>query len=79
MAGPYVETNGTRDNSLDDQRGLLTVTQVADRLNVHPHSVRRWADSGLLACYRIGLRGDRRFRQDDVEDFLVTRPISNHA
>lgn len=79
MAGTYVETNGTRDHSLDDQRGLLTVTQVAERLNVHSHSVRRWADSGLLSCYRIGLRGDRRFRQDDVEDFLVTRPISNHA
>lgn len=36
---------------------MLTVTQVANSLNVHPHSVRRWADSGLLQCYRIGVRG----------------------
>ena len=52
---------------------LLTVTQVAQLLNVHPHSVRRWADSGLLDCYRIGFRGDRRFKSDDVEAFLLPR------
>jgi excisionase family DNA binding protein len=52
---------------------MLTVSQVADSLNVHPHSVRRWADSGLLNCYRIGFRGDRRFKPEDVNEFLDAR------
>ena len=57
-------------NNIDS---LMTVAQVARRLSAHPQSVRRWADSGLLSCYRIGFRGDRRFKQEDVEAFLVTR------
>ena len=57
----------------------VSVAEVAQRLHAHPHSVRRWADSGLLHCYRIGMRGDRRFRSHDVEDFLVTGRNGSHA
>ena len=49
---------------------LLTVGQVSNMLNVHPNTVRRWERQGLLDSYRIGPRGDRRFRHDDVERFL---------
>ena len=73
MAATYVETNGNDNYASGENGSLLTVTQVAERLNAHPHSVRRWADSGLLPCYRIGFRGDRRFQPGDVEDFLVRR------
>jgi len=52
---------------------LLTVAEVAKRLHAHPHSVRRWADTGLLHRYRIGIRGDRRFLPDDVEEFLAAK------
>ena len=67
-----------KKNSIDGNgRGIggamLTVSQVAESLNAHPHSVRRWADSGLLQCYRIGFRGDRRFKPEDVNDFLDAR------
>lgn len=49
---------------------MLTVTEVAQMLHVHPNSVRRWADRGLLDCYRIGLRGDRRFTAEQVNQFI---------
>ncbi len=49
---------------------LLTVGQVAVRLNVHPNTVRRWAQQGLLSAYRLGPRGDRRFHRSDVERLL---------
>ena len=52
---------------------MLTVTQVADLLGAHANSVRRWADMGLLPSYRIGVRGDRRFRPEEVSTFLVSR------
>ena len=52
---------------------MLTVTEVAQMLGAHINSVRRWADSGLLPSYRIGLRGDRRFILDEIYSFLVSR------
>ena len=49
---------------------LLAVQEVADLLNVHPNTVRQWSDQGLIKSYRIGPRGDRRFRQEDIMEFL---------
>ncbi len=49
---------------------MLTVTEVARLLRVHPNSVRRWANRGVIKVYRVGIRGDRRFRPDDVSNFL---------
>ena len=49
---------------------MLTIAEVARRLHAHPNSVRRWANQGLLKCYRFGMRGDRRFRSDEVDQFV---------
>ena len=49
---------------------LLTVSEVSAILRAHPNSVRKWADIGLLPAFRIGRRGDRRFRVEDVAEFL---------
>ena len=49
---------------------VLTVREVARFLNIHTNTVRRWSDLGILKGYRIGPRGDRRFRQEDVYAFL---------
>ncbi|UCG55353.1 MAG: helix-turn-helix domain-containing protein [Dehalococcoidia bacterium] len=50
---------------------MLTVRDVATLLNIHVNTVRRWSDQGILQAYRITSRGDRRFRRDDVEEFLA--------
>jgi excisionase family DNA binding protein len=49
---------------------MLTVKDVADLLNIHVNTVRRWSDQGILKAFRITSRGDRRFRQQDIERFL---------
>jgi len=49
---------------------MLTTTEVADFLHIHPNTVRQWANKGLLHAYRLGSRGDRRFKREDVDSFL---------
>ena len=50
--------------------GMLTITEVAYLLHVHPNTVRHWANKGLLPVYRLGPRADRRFKRKDVEAFI---------
>ncbi len=51
--------------------GMLTISEVAHLLSVHINTVRRWSNQGILKSYRIGSRGDRRFQQEDVANFLL--------
>jgi excisionase family DNA binding protein len=46
---------------------MLTTSEVARILNVHINTVRRWSNQGTLKSYRIGSRGDRRFRKEDID------------
>ena len=57
-------------NQLPDR--LLTVREVADLLHVHTNTARRWSDLGLIKSYRVGPRGDRRFRAEDLDSFITT-------
>ena len=49
----------------------LSVTKAARLLGVHPNTVRAWSDAGRLRYYRINPRGDRRYRQSDLQRFLA--------
>jgi len=50
---------------------MLTISEVACILNVHINTARRWSNQGIIKAYRIGSRGDRRFRRDDVDSFFA--------
>ena len=50
---------------------MLTTSGVARLLNVHVNTVRRWSNQGILKSYRIGPRGDRRFNEEDIANFLL--------
>jgi len=53
---------------------FLTVQQVAERLQVHPDSVRRWIEAGLLKGYRLpGRRAGWRITEDALQGFLDKR------
>ena len=49
---------------------MLTLGDVAQLLGVHPNTVRNWSEKGILKSYRIGPRRDRRFRREDIDNFL---------
>ena len=50
---------------------MLTTSEVARILNVHINTIRRWANQGVLTSYRIGSRGDRRFKKADIDRFCA--------
>jgi excisionase family DNA binding protein len=45
---------------------MLTVSEVSQLLHVHSNTLRRWTEQGIIKAYRIGPRGDRRFRAEDI-------------
>jgi excisionase family DNA binding protein len=50
---------------------MLTVREVSQILHVHSNTLRRWSDQGIIKAYRIGPRGDRRFKQEDINLLLM--------
>lgn len=51
---------------------LLSSNDAAELLGVHPNTVRRWSNAGIIPAYRVGKRLDRRFRRTDLQKFLKT-------
>lgn len=45
---------------------LLRIREAADMLGVNPETLRRWDRQGRLKAIKIGKRGDRRYRQEDI-------------
>ena len=63
-----MEKDMVSDEHMDD---MLTVSEVARLLHVHPNTLRRWSNKGRIRSYRINPRGDRRYRLRDIEAFLA--------
>ena len=62
------------DNVVDtvSPQRMLTVSEVAYLLHVHPNTIRLWSEKGLLKAYRLGCRHDRRYHLEDINRFLKT-------
>ena len=58
-------------NSDNQKESMLTVREVSQILHVHSNTLRRWSDLGIIKAYRIGPRGDRRFKQEDINLLLM--------
>lgn len=58
-----------KSNNQNDS--MLTVREVSQILHVHSNTLRRWSDLGIIRAYRIGPRGDRRFKQEDINLLLM--------
>lgn len=57
----------------DTGKPLLTLGQAAKRLHVSEQTMRTYADTGKVPCLKIGERGWRVFRPEDVDEALRTR------
>ncbi len=50
---------------------MLTTSDAARLLHVHPNTIRQWSNKGLLRAYRLGTRGDRRFKREEIDRFIT--------
>jgi len=74
------ETNMANDpNFWDDSKGLLTLQQVSQLLNVSRETVRKWAGDGTLPVLNLGSQGGAgrssipRFKRSAIYKFLQSR------
>ena len=54
-------------NKLPD---LFTLKEACEVLKCHPNTLRQWDKKGILVAIRIGERGDRRYKKDDIIKLL---------
>ena len=55
-----------KEVGLDENPKLMTVSQAAARLGVHPDTLRAWADKGLVGVVRTPT-GYRRFEPEEID------------
>jgi type I restriction enzyme M protein len=46
---------------------LLTIGQVSNLFAIHQDTLRNWEKEGILVPLRVGTRGDRKYRPQDIE------------
>jgi len=42
------------------------MSEASELLNVHPNTLRKWDKNGVLKAVRFGVRGDRRYKKEDL-------------
>jgi excisionase family DNA binding protein len=66
-----METKQRRNDDRDQTGRMLRTGPACRILCVHSNTLRRWCGLGIIKAYRIGPRGDRRFRLEDVTQLLA--------
>jgi excisionase family DNA binding protein len=57
--------------TMTDERPLLDITAVAEKLNISASTIRGLVRSGQLRAYRIGgKRGQLRFKDEDLRTYI---------
>jgi excisionase family DNA binding protein len=57
-------------NNSENKDELLKLREACEILKCHPNTLRSYDKKGLVKAVRMGLRGDRRFRREDIEKLL---------
>jgi len=52
---------------LKEMPDMLSIGQVAEVFSIHQDTLRNWEKEGILVPMRVGKRGDRKYRPQDIE------------
>ena len=66
-----MEIKQRRNDNRDQTGRMLRTGQACRILCVHSNTLRRWCEQGIIKGYRVGPRGDRRFKLEDVTELLA--------
>ena len=70
----------TGDSSIKISLGQMLRTGEASRLlNIHSNTLRRWSEQGLITAYRVGPRGDRRYKREDIAALLIEKTVASET
>ncbi len=58
---------------MDSEERLMTVEQVAERLQVNPETVRRWLRRGELEGVNLGHKAGYRVTEAQLQEFIESR------
>lgn len=53
---------------------LIDINEAASLIKVNPETLRRWGKEGKLIAIRVNERGDRRYKEVDILEFIKTNP-----
>jgi PTS system nitrogen regulatory IIA component len=54
---------------------LMTIKEVAEAVKVSVSTVRRWVRDGLVPAYKVGSKGQLRFRLEEIEQFVAKQRV----
>jgi excisionase family DNA binding protein len=58
---------------------MLRTGEACRILCIHANTLRRWSEQGIIKAYRVGPRGDRRFRREDIAALLIAQTKDSSA
>jgi excisionase family DNA binding protein len=58
---------------------MLRTGEACRILCIHANTLRRWSAQGIIKAYRVGPRGDQRFRREDVAALLIAQTKDSSA
>jgi excisionase family DNA binding protein len=71
-----IVSKGMKKSMKDGENGdeeipeLITLEEACEALKVHPNTLRQWDAKGILPAIRIGEKRMRRYRKEDILNFI---------
>ena len=66
------------ENTTPERKKLYSTADIARLLSIDTSTVKRWADSGRLQCYKT-IGGHRRFSTQQIQEFISTYHLEGIA
>jgi len=57
------------------KKELLSIGEVANMFGIHQDTLRNWEKKGLIKPLRVGTRGDRKYRPEDLENIMGDKSL----